>query len=99
LNKNAREASIVRAVLAWLKTIPHAWVIKTLGDSRRAGLPDLIGCINGHAFGIEIKQIGEDATDLQKAVMRKMARAGACVGVAHSKQEAQAILMPLIKAA
>lgn len=97
MNKNPRESSIVKAIRDWIKSIPHSWSMKTFGDARRAGLPDIIGCIDGHFFGIEVKQVGQDATDLQKATLAHMERAGAIVGVAHSKQEAQDILAPLVK--
>jgi len=97
MNKNPRESSIVKSIRDWIKTIPHSWSMKTFGDAKRAGMPDIIGWIDGQAFGIEVKQIGQKPTDLQSAVLAQMERAGAVVGCAHSKQEAQDILAPLVK--
>lgn len=96
MNKNPREASIVKSILTWIKSVPHSWAMKTYGDSRRAGLPDIIGAIDGRFFGIEVKQPGKDATTLQSATLASMARAGAIVGVAHSRDEAREILAPLV---
>jgi hypothetical protein len=89
----AREDSIVQSIRAWLDTLPCCEHRKTHGDEYATkGDPDIIGCLFGRMFCIEVKQPGEEPTVLQAKRLRDWARAGAITGCAHSKAEAQWIL-------
>lgn len=90
--ENVLEESIVKAIMRWLKALPECEVRKTYGDAKRKGEADISGCLSGRRFEIEVKRPGKDASELQKAVLSKWARAGALTGVAHSLDEAKAIL-------
>lgn len=56
------------------------------------GIPDILGCIRGRHFGIEVKVPGEESTDLQKFVQQEIRDAGGIAGEAHSVTEALALL-------
>lgn len=62
------------------------------GPMMMAGLPDLIGCINGRFFGIEVKMpeaIG-NVTAIQHHVHARIRRAGGSVTVSDSVADALA---------
>ena len=41
----------------------------------RHGIPDIIGCVNGHFFAIETKAGDKQPTDLQKRELRRIGEA------------------------
>lgn len=58
------ETSFKRRALRDLKKIPRCWFIKTQERGRK-GVPDVLACIRGKFFAIELKKDGEKATPLQ----------------------------------
>ena len=55
----------------------NAWVLKTWGNGiQRAGIPDLIVCLNGHFVGIEVKAEKGKPSELQKYNIKKIKEAG-----------------------
>lgn len=80
------------------------WSLKVHGSaSQSSGIPDIIGIVPpGRGFGIEVKVpghaakekclVGDCASPLQLYTLKQMAAAGAITGIAHSLQEAEAIL-------
>lgn len=59
-----KEQSIQGAVMKYLKTQPGWWV--KISDRFVAGIPDIIGCMYGRFFSIELKRPkGEKPTPLQ----------------------------------
>ena len=57
------------------------------------GEPDIQGMLlGGRAFAIEVKRPGEDLQPHQLAVIQRLNAAGALAGVAHSVEEALALL-------
>lgn len=86
------EKVITQTILKDLKLRGGFWY-KTHGSPyQRVGIPDIIGCFNGRMVGIEVKRKGQEPTTLQWETLRAMERAGACVGVAHSRVEALLII-------
>jgi len=76
-----------------LAPLPRSFFFKVHGGPYQiAGLPDIIGCYSGRFVAIEVKRPGNTPTKLQLAIMKKLADAGATVGVAYSVEEAQAII-------
>lgn len=68
---------------------PGSWWIKVHGGPyQSAGIPDLIGCVRGTMFGLEVKLPGERATLIQLATLDKMKLAGACTGIVTGIEEA-----------
>lgn len=51
------------------------------------GVPDIIACINGKFYGIEVKRPSRDAEPLQKFRIRQINKAGGVAFVAHSVKE------------
>lgn len=83
-------ASIFKKVLA---PLPRSFFFKVHGGPYQLiGLPDIIGCLDGHFVAIEVKQPGKEPTKIQATVLKQLAAAGATVGVATSIEEAQAII-------
>lgn len=71
----AREASLVRRILAFLKQQPTTYCWKERGDAASVGRPDIMGCYNGHFFGIECKRPGEVPTVIQMATLEEIRHA------------------------
>lgn len=67
-----------------------AKVIKVHGSSMmEAGTPDLIGCLRGRCFALEVKRDKHHhATNLQKMRLAEWAEAGALTGVVWSVEMA-----------
>lgn len=63
--RSTREVSLVDRIERFLRRQPRCWVRKTHGSGYTAGLPDLIGCLRGRFFAIEVKRPGEQPTALQ----------------------------------
>jgi len=67
------------------------YIIKTMVTNKR-GVPDLIGCLNGTLFGIEVKGKGDSPSELQTLNIKKITDAGGVGGFAYSVQDAYFIL-------
>jgi Holliday junction resolvase len=66
-----------------------AMVIKIHGDPYMpGGTPDLIGCVSGRCFVLEVKRPGKKPRVLQVQQLEKWRKAGAVVGVVTSTKEA-----------
>lgn len=59
------EKEIQAKCLAYLKSIPKAWVMKSV-VANRSGIPDMIACINGRFVAFEVKRKGGEVTPLQR---------------------------------
>jgi len=82
------EANLVRAIRAAIrKRWPRAWIYKT-HDASRAGVPDLIVCLDGQFVAMEVKRPGGMVTALQFATLDDIDRAGGVAHVVYSVQEA-----------
>jgi hypothetical protein len=59
------------------------------GPYQSAGIPDLLGCVDGRFCALEVKVPGgKGATRLQLATIDKIRKAGGIAGVVTSSQEA-----------
>ncbi len=82
------ERDIVRAIKNYLKTVPHCFAWKEHGGMYgTAGVPDIIACIDGHFFGFEVKTDTNEPSELQKATIKKILRAGGTALVVRSVDE------------
>jgi hypothetical protein len=88
-----KESDIVKAIMKYLKTVPHCFAWKEHGGMYgTAGIPDIIACINGDFFGFEVKtEIGKP-TKLQEATIRKILAAGGTALVVRSVDEVRAVV-------
>lgn len=67
------------------KTKVVAQVSKAMG--MRAGWPDIVGCVNGQFFGIELKVGAGSQSSVQRAVMNEIKEAGGVYHVVRSLDE------------
>lgn len=85
------ETILSKKVLLRLRAEGGWWFKVHGGPFQTSGIPDILGCYNGSLIAIELKNPGEEPTDLQSIVMEELQKAGAIVGVAHTVKEAVAI--------
>ncbi len=88
-----RESALVAEIVRALRARPDVVVRKRHGSAWGvAGDPDLYGSIDGRHFEIEVKRPGERPTRLQAARLAQWRASSALAGVAHSVEEALAVL-------
>lgn len=93
-----REAEIVKKILKYLKKLEGCFCWKEHGGMYgRAGIPDIICCYFGHFFGFEVKTVTGQATDLQKATMKKINQAGGTAVIVRSLEEVKSVLEKAVK--
>lgn len=87
------ERDIVAKIRRYLKTVPNCFFWKEHGGMYgTAGIPDIIACIDGHFYGFEVKTETGKPTELQKATIRKILRAGGTAAVVRSVEEVRALV-------
>ena len=88
-----KENDIVKAILKYLKTVPHCFAWKEHGGMYgTAGIPDIIACVKGKFYAFEVKTKIGKTTALQDATIRKILSAGGTSMVVRSVDEVKAIL-------
>ena len=88
-----KENNIVKAILKYLKTVPHCFAWKEHGGMYgTAGIPDIIACIEGGFYAFEVKTDTGKTTALQDATIRKIKNCGGHAYVVRSVDEVKAIL-------
>lgn len=86
-----KEATIVKAILRYLKSLPGCFAWKEHGGMYgTAGIPDIIACIGGKFYGFEVKTERGKPTALQEATIRKIRAAGGIAVVVRSVEEVKA---------
>ena len=87
------ETDIVRAILRYLKTVDQCFCWKEHGGMYgTAGIPDIICCYRGRFYGFEVKTETGKPTELQKATIRKINRAGGTAAIVRSVDDVRRIL-------
>ena len=87
------ERAIVKAILAYLNSLPRCLARKRWGGGMGvAGEPDIDACIRGRSLQLEVKRMGEEATCLQRKRLDEWRRAGAVTGVVHGVAEIKELL-------
>ena len=88
-----KEADIVKAILKYLKTVPKCFFWKEHGGMYgRAGIPDIIACIDGRFYGFEVKTEDGIPTKLQESTIRKIKNAGGIALIVRSVDEVKAVI-------
>ncbi len=88
-----KEADIVKTIMRYLKTLPNCFCWKEHGGMYgTAGVPDIIACIDGKFYSFEVKTEKGQPTELQKATIRKIIKAGGVAVVVRSVDEVKAVL-------
>ena len=89
------ERNLQLAVTTWCKAQPPEgfWWFKIHGGPyQRAGVPDLLLCLQGRLVAIELKAPGARPTALQSAELAKLARAGAVTAVIDSMADFRSLM-------
>lgn len=80
------EKQFQKKVIKFLKSLPNTWFFKVWGGGfQRAGIPDLICCINVVFIAIELKGDNGKPTELQKMNIRNINAAGGIGIILYSK--------------
>lgn len=79
------EQKVQKRILAFLEEV-GAYSVKLVAVNR-AGVPDILVCIDGKFVGIEVKRPGKEATPLQFHHLRRIEEAGGVAFVAHGVDE------------
>lgn len=89
-----KEDPIVKAIIAYIRSLPKGWAVRVHGGQFGAGEPDISGCINGRCIKLEVKR-DEDhpATELQLAKLKQWSLSGAITGVVWSVDQVKLILL------
>ena len=88
-----KENDIVKAILKYLKTVPHCFCWKEHGGMYgTAGIPDIIACIDGRFYGFEVKTESGKTTALQDATIRRILACGGNAYVVRSVDEVRTII-------
>ena len=86
------ETNFKRRVIDYLKReYPKAWFYKS-ADKFTAGIPDLIICLEGFFYAIELKVGSNKPTPIQEVVIRKIQSAGGRAAVCRSLDEVKRFL-------
>jgi hypothetical protein len=87
------ERSIVKAILAYLNSLPGCLARKRWGGGMGvAGDPDIDACLRGRSVQLAVKRPGEKPTLLQVKRLEEWRQAGAVVGVVVSVDDAKSLL-------
>jgi Holliday junction resolvase len=84
------EQQIQKEIIKYLHGV-GAYTFKTV-NSNRAGIPDVIVCINGKFIAFEIKRPNGKATPLQELEIKKITQAKGIAKVVHSVDEVKSIV-------
>jgi Holliday junction resolvase len=84
------EKNIVNKILKYLKSLDGCFCFKHNGLT--AGIPDIICCYKGRFFAFEVKNETGRVTNLQKAIIEKLNRAGGVAVVVRSVDEVKLII-------
>lgn len=92
-----RESNTVELIKRHLVRRYGAYIIKTHGDHKRAGLPDLVCCLRGRFVAIEVKAPGakRGATRKQRVELERITRRGGIAFVAASVSDVDRALLEL----
>lgn len=73
------------------KEYPDVW-FKKISDRFQSGIPDILGCLGGFFFAIELKSRTGRVERLQVHEIKEIHKAGGFAGVCNSVEEVRAFL-------
>lgn len=76
------------------REFPSVWSFKC-SDRFISGIPDIIGCLNGRFFAIELKTVSGKLSKIQEHVKRLIERSGGAYAVCRSWEEALNFLIEI----
>ncbi|KGO14003.1 nuclease [Clostridium botulinum] len=82
----AAEKKFENEIKKFLSELPKTWFFKYwAGPMSKAGIPDIIACVNGTLVGIEVKAPNGKASELQKRNIRLIQESGGLGYVLYPK--------------
>ncbi|WP_050607241.1 VRR-NUC domain-containing protein [Clostridium niameyense] len=73
----AAEKQFENKIKKFLESLPNTWFFKYwAGPMSKAGIPDIIACVNGRFVGIEVKAPNGNPSELQKRNIRLIQECG-----------------------
>jgi len=86
-----RENKIQSGIVRFLKKQEGCWVYPTC-DRFTVGVPDILGCLKGRFFALEVKQPKAQLKKIQAYHLEKIREAGGVAGRVDSLKEVKALL-------
>lgn len=87
-----KETYLKNRVLTMLRTeYKDIWLYKA-ADRYTSGIPDILGCLNGRMFAIELKVLPNKVTHLQEHVIANIRAAGGIAGVCYNCNDVRKLL-------
>ena len=88
-----KESDLIQSIARYLKTIPALFFWKEHGGMYgTAGIPDIIACVDGRGYAVEVKTETGKPTKLQEATIRKILKAGGVAVIVRSVDEVRAFI-------
>lgn len=96
-----KESVLTTRILRALKGLGGFWFKVHGGPYQQAGIPDILGVLDGTLYALEVKLPGRPhpLTDLQRATLDEMHRSGAVAAVVESREEALHLVTVPVKEA
>ena len=85
------ENKIQRQIVKYLKKQPDCWVYPTC-DRFTVGVPDILGCLKGRFFALEVKQPTGRLSKIQTYNLALIKKAGGIAGRVASLKDTKALL-------
>ncbi|MDU1348298.1 VRR-NUC domain-containing protein [uncultured Clostridium sp.] len=83
----AAEKTFENEIKKFLNSIPNTWFYKNWsGPYSKAGIPDIIACVNGQFVAIEVKASNGRASELQKRNIRLIRESGGLGYILYPRQ-------------
>lgn len=90
----AAEQIIQTKIQKWLRG--QGYYVVNVMKAGRAGVPDLLCCINGTFVGLEVKAPNGRPTDLQRANINKINDEGGVAGIVRSVEDVDELLKDIL---
>ncbi len=85
VNSMAAEKTFENKIKKYLKE-RDIWFVKFFANAyTKKGIPDILACVNGYFFGIEVKAPNGTPSELQKHNVEHIVRIGGCACVLYPK--------------
>ena len=90
------ETAIVNSIMRWLKAQPGCWAFKVHGGPwQLAGVPDIVGCLDGKFFALEVKRPGGKIRPVQEIIIGQIRKAGGLADIVYNKEQVCELLSNL----
>lgn len=82
----AAEKQFENEIKKFLNTLPRTWYFKYwAGPYSKAGIPDIIACVNGRFVAIEVKAENGRPSELQKRTVKLIQESGGLAYILYPK--------------